>query len=121
MQIQIVCLKYVGKSCKKSTQDFLLNVESIDNKARKSFMQKCAESLNRLEERIKKGKIHNFTTESAKRKIRGAEGKIIEATLIREFLGSILLVNATKGTYGGRFKIPTYACSALLKSCRWFS
>ena len=42
------------KSCKKGTEDFLLNVESIGNEARKSFIQECVENPNRFEERIKK-------------------------------------------------------------------
>ena len=42
-----------GKSCKKGTGDFLFNVESIDNEARKSFIQDCIENPNQFE-RIKK-------------------------------------------------------------------
>ena len=74
-------------------QDFLLNVESISKEARKSFIQECVENPNRFEERIKKNKIHSFATESGKRKIWGAEGKIIEATLIRDLFGSILCLS----------------------------
>ena len=33
--------------------------------------------------------MYNFATESGKRKIRGTEGTINEATLIRDFFGSI--------------------------------
>ena len=84
-----------AKSCKKGTEEFLLNVESIGNEARKCFLQECVENPNRFEERIKKKKIHSFARESGKRNIRGAEGKIIEATLIRD-----LFVNATKNSYG---------------------
>ena len=58
------------KSCKKGTKDFLLDVESIGNEARKSFIQECVENSNRFEERIKKSKIQSFATESRKRKIR---------------------------------------------------
>ena len=42
---------------------------------------------------FKKKKIHSFATESRKRKIRGAEGKIIEATLIRDLFGLILCLS----------------------------
>ena len=42
------------KSCKKGTEDFLLDVESICNEARTSFMQECVENPNQFEERIKK-------------------------------------------------------------------
>ena len=38
-----------GKSCMKGTEDFLLNVESIGNKARKSFIQQCVANTNRFE------------------------------------------------------------------------
>ena len=70
----------------KGTEDFLLNVESIGNEARKSFIQECVENPNRFEERIKKNKIHSFATESGKQKIRRAEGKIIEATIENRFV-----------------------------------
>ena len=56
-----------GKSCKKGTEDFLLNLESIGNEARKRFIQECVESPNRFEESIKKKKIYSFATESGKR------------------------------------------------------
>ena len=82
-----------GKSCKKGTEDFLLNVESIGNEARKSFIQECVENPNRFEERIKKNKIHSFAAGSGKRKIRGAEGKIIEETFVRYLFGSILCLS----------------------------
>ena len=42
---------------------------------------------------IKNNKIYNFATESGKWKIQGTEGKITEATLIRELLGSILCLS----------------------------
>ena len=54
-----------GKSCKKGTKDFLLNVESIGNEARKSFTQVCVENPNQFEERIKKIKF-SFATDSGK-------------------------------------------------------
>ena len=81
------------KSCKKDTEDFLLNVEFIGSEARKRFIQECVENPNRFEERIKKNKILIFSTESGKLKVRGAEGKIIEATLIRDLFGSILCLS----------------------------
>ena len=43
-----------GKSCKKVTEDFLLNVVSTSNETRKSFIQECVENSNRFEEWIKK-------------------------------------------------------------------
>ena len=67
--------------------------ESIGNEARKSFLQECVENPNRFEKRIKKNKIHSFAAESGKRKIRGAEGKIIEATFVRYLFGSILCLS----------------------------
>ena len=69
------------------------DVESISNEARKSFIQECVENPNRFEERINKNKICNFATESGKPKIQWAEGKIIETTLIRDLLGSILCMS----------------------------
>ena len=47
---------------------------------------------------LKKNKIYSFPRESGKRKIRGAEGKIIEATLIRDLFGSILCLSMQQKT-----------------------
>ena len=82
-----------GKSYKKNTQDFLLNVESIANEERKRFIQECVENPNRFGERIKKKIKKNFETEVGKQRIRVAEVKFIEATLIRDLLGSILCLS----------------------------
>ena len=54
-----------GKSCKKGTKDFLLNVESIGNEARKIFTKVCVENPNQFEERIKKIKF-SFAADSGK-------------------------------------------------------
>ena len=70
-----------------------MNVESIGSEARKSFIQECVDNPNQFKERIKKSKIHCSAAESGKRKIRGAEGKIIEATLIKDLFGSILCLS----------------------------
>ena len=83
-----------GKSCKKGTEDFLLNVESIGNEARKSFNKRMCRNPKRFEERIKKKKkIYGFATESGKRKIWGVKGKIIEAILIRDLFDLILCLS----------------------------
>ena len=37
--------------------------------------------------------MHSFATDSGEQKIRGAEGKIIEAPLIRDLFGSILCLS----------------------------
>ena len=69
-----------GKSYKKGTEDFLLNIESISNEARKSFIQECVENPNRFEDRIKKKKKSTVLQQSlGNEKIRRAEGKVIEA------------------------------------------
>ena len=52
-----LCNICAEKSCKKGTEDFLLNVESIGNEARKHFIQECVENPNRFKERIKKIKF----------------------------------------------------------------
>ena len=43
-----------GKSSKKGTEDFLLNVEFIGNEGRKCFIQESVENPNWFGERIKK-------------------------------------------------------------------
>ena len=116
MQIQIVYSINVEKTCKKSTEDFLLNVESIGNEVRTSFIQKCVENPNRFDERIKKDKIHNFATES----VEAVENYWSNNDKIFVWFNAAF-VNTTTGRYGWRFKIPTYNCFALFKTYRWFS
>ena len=67
------------KSCKKGTEDFLLNVESIGNEARKSFIQECVENPNRFEERIKK-KIKStvFQESQGNERSEGLKGKLLK-------------------------------------------
>ena len=72
--------------------DRLFNIctyKSIGNEVRKCFIQEYVENLNRFGERIKKKS--SFATETGKRKIRGAEGKIIEA--LRDLFGSMLCLS----------------------------
>ena len=56
-------------------------------------MRRKSQSVSRM---IKKHKIHDFATESGKWKTRGAEGKTIEATLIRGLFGSVLFCQCNK-------------------------
>ena len=77
-----------GKSCKKGTEDFLLNVESISNEARKSFIQERVQNPNQFEERIRKIK------------------------------STVLELSQGNERYGWTFKIAAYTCSTLLKTCR---
>ena len=73
---------------------FPFESRSISNTARTGFIQECIENPNQFEKRIKKrNKKHSFPTESEKRKIWGAERKIIEASLIRDLFGSILCLS----------------------------
>ena len=69
-----------GKSCKKGTEDFLLNVESIGNEARKSFIQECVENTNRFEERIQKNKIKSTVLHISQGNERseGLKGKLLK-------------------------------------------
>ena len=53
-------------------------------------MRRKSQSVSRM---IKKHKIHDFATESGKWETRGAEGKTIEATLIRGLFGSVLCLS----------------------------
>ena len=69
------------KSCKKGTEDFLLNVESIGNEARKSFIQECVENPNRFEERIKKKKKKKSTVlqqSQGNERFEGLKGKLLK-------------------------------------------
>ena len=73
---------------------FPFECRSIGNTARTGFIQDCIENPNQFEKRIKKrNKKHSFPTQSGKRKIWGAERKIIEASLIRDLFGSILCLS----------------------------
>ena len=69
------------KSCKKGTEEFLLNVESIGNEARKSFIQECVENPNRFEERIKKKKKKKSTVlqqSQGNERFEGLKGKLLK-------------------------------------------
>ena len=81
---------YTGKSCKKGTEAFLLNVEYIGNEARKRFMQECVENPNRFEERIKKIKSTVFQQSQGNKRFKGQKGKLI---LIRNLFCSILCLS----------------------------
>ena len=67
-----------GKSCKEGTEDFLLNVESIGNEARKSFIQECVENPNRFEERIKKKKSTVLQESQENETFEGLKGKLLK-------------------------------------------
>ena len=67
-----------GKSCKKVTKDFLLNVVSTGNETRKSFIQECVENSNRFEEWIKKKKNPQFCKREVNEKFEGLKGKLLK-------------------------------------------
>ena len=67
-----------GKSCKKGTEDFLLNLESIGNEARKRFIQECVESPNRFEESIKKKKSTALQQSQGNDRFEGLKGKLLK-------------------------------------------
>ena len=82
------------KSCKKDTEDFLLNVESIGNEARKRFIQQCIENSNRFEERVKKIKSTVLQQSQGNKRLVGLKGKLLKQYLVQ------YCVNATKNRYG---------------------
>ena len=67
-----------AKSCKKGTEEFLLNVESIGNEARKCFLQECVENPNRFEERIKKKKSTVLQESQENETFEGLKGKLLK-------------------------------------------
>ena len=67
-----------GKSCKKGTEDFLLNVESVGNEARKSFIQVRVGNPNRFEKRIKKLKSTVLQLSQRNQRFDGIKGKILK-------------------------------------------
>ena len=70
---------------------FPFECRSISNTARTGFIQECIENHNQFEKRIKKrNKKHNWVRE--KKDLRSWK-EIIEASLIRDFFGSILCLS----------------------------
>ena len=112
-----------GKSCKKITKDFLLNVQFIGNEVRKSFIQECEENPNRFKERIKKAKSTILQQSPRNKKFEGLKEKMIEAALIRDLFGSILCLSRQEKINAAevlKYQLNTTP-SVLLKSGRWFS
>ena len=99
-----------GKSYKKGTEDFLLNIESISNEARKSFIQECVENPNRFEDRIKKKKNPQFCNRAWEtKKFEGLKGKLLKQTDKRLFWFNTVFVNGTKIDMAEVLKYPLTA------------
>ena len=79
-----------GKSAKKETEDFVLNIAQIGNKKRKQFISECIETPERFEKAIKREKLQTFATEAGKKKITSKDGKLIESCLVRVYLGAFI-------------------------------
>ena len=82
-----------GKSVKKETEEFLLNVTSIGNDLREKFIVECIADPSRFEKRISKVKLHTFATEVGRKKILNKDGKLIETCLLRDLFGSVLFLS----------------------------
>lgn len=82
-----------GKAASKSAEDFLLNLKEIGEIERKKFIVECAADPGRFESRIKRQKLNTFATDGGKNKLKGANGKIIAACLVRDLFGSILYLS----------------------------
>ena len=85
-----------GKSAEMDTEHFLLNIKKVGNAARERFINECLEDTSRFESPLKAQKIHTFATEDGKKKLKGADGKLVEACLIRDLFGSILYLALEK-------------------------
>ena len=60
-----------GKSAKKETEDFELNIAQIGNEKRKQFISECIiETPERFEKAIKREKLQTFATERKRRQAR---------------------------------------------------
>jgi hypothetical protein len=79
-----------GKAASESTEQFLLNVAQIGEQRRCQFIVECIEDPNRFEKKIQKVKVITFASEVGKHKIKGSDGKVVAACLVRDLFGSIL-------------------------------
>lgn len=85
-----------GKSAKKETESYLLNICTIGETERQKFINECIVNPNRFEQRIKSQKIKTFATENSKKKISAKDGKTIEACMMRDLFGSLLYLSLEK-------------------------
>ena len=85
-----------GNSAEMDTEHFLLNIKKVGNAAREHFINECLEDSSRFESPLKAQMIHTFATEIGKKELKGADGKLVEACLIRDLFGSILYLPLEK-------------------------
>ena len=53
----------------------------------------CIECPDRFEKPIKRQKLHTFATEAGKKRIENKDGKLVEASLVRDLFWSILYLS----------------------------
>ena len=85
-----------GKPTSVETEQFLLNITEIGNKARKQFIDECVEWPKRFEERIGKQKLKRFASEAGRNKITSKDGKVMTACFIRNLFCSLLYLSLEK-------------------------
>ncbi|XP_031341089.1 uncharacterized protein LOC116169200 [Photinus pyralis] len=79
-----------GKAASGNTEDFLLNVLQIGEKARNDFLIECKNNNERFESPIKRQKVYTFASES--KKLVKRDGKDTEVKLERDLMGRMLIL-----------------------------
>ena len=79
-----------GKSALHKTEEFLLSIVETGEEKRKEFVNECVADPSRFEKRIRQQTLNTFASEAGKREIKGRDGKIVAACLVRDVFGNIL-------------------------------
>eukprot|EP00794_Sanderia_malayensis_P015514 gene15514-17096_t len=79
-----------GKAASQSTSEYLSNVSAIGERERKKFINECEKDPARFENPIKRVAVSTFATEAGKQRVKGKDGKLVAACLMRDLFGSIL-------------------------------
>eukprot|EP00794_Sanderia_malayensis_P002175 gene2175-2471_t len=79
-----------GKAASQSTSEYLSNVSAIGERERKKFINECEQYPARFENPIKRVAVSTFATEAGKQRVKGKDGKLVAACLMRDLFGSIL-------------------------------
>ena len=111
-----------GKSAKKETEDFVLNIAQICNEKRKQFISECIETPERFEKAIKREKLQTFATfatEAGKKDYKQEWKAYCIMLRDRDIWEYSFFIPAKKGGYGRSANIPINSSATCPEPCKW--
>ena len=85
-----------GKSFKQETEELLLNVNNIGQKAHEGFIIESIKDQKHFEEHIPCHKIFSFANEGASYSLKGAKSKLMAVEMVPDLFRSILFLALQK-------------------------